>query len=156
MTAVGITQPRESFVGKWWWVLLVMGILWILIGLFILQAHYESAVVIGYFVGFWLLFAGIAEFVEIGIVDRWRWLHAILGVLFVLGGIGALLSPFQTFTILAAFIGFFLVLKGQFGISTRDAQGAETTVGLRKGEIFVVPRGNATSTTLPKIASCKR
>jgi uncharacterized membrane protein HdeD (DUF308 family) len=35
-------------------------------------------------------------------------------VLFVLGGIGALLSPFQTFTILATFIGFFLVLKGTF------------------------------------------
>jgi uncharacterized membrane protein HdeD (DUF308 family) len=114
MTAVGITHPRESYVGKWWWVLLVMGILWILIGLFTLQAHYASALVIGYFVGFWLLFAGIAEFVEIGIVDRWRWLHAILGVLFVLGGIGALLSPFQTFTILATFVGFFLVLKGTF------------------------------------------
>ena len=64
MTAVGITQPREPAVGKWWWVLLVMGILWILIGLYVLQAHYGSAVAIGYLVGFWLLFAGIAEFVE--------------------------------------------------------------------------------------------
>ena len=70
MTAVGITHPREPAVGKWWWVLLVTGILWILIGLFVLQAHYESAVAIGYLVGFWLFFAGIAEFVEIGIVDR--------------------------------------------------------------------------------------
>ncbi len=114
MTAVGITHPRGPAVGKWWWVLLVMGILWILIGLFVLQAHYGSAVAIGYLVGFWLFFAGIAEFVEIGIVDRWKWLHGVLGVLFVLGGIGALLSPFQTFTILAALIGFFLVLKGTF------------------------------------------
>ena len=36
---------------------------------------------------------------------------------------------------------FFLVLDGQFDIAMRDAQGAETTVVLRKGEIFVVPRG---------------
>jgi mannose-6-phosphate isomerase-like protein (cupin superfamily) len=36
---------------------------------------------------------------------------------------------------------FFLVLDGQFDIAMRDAQGAETRVVLRKGEIFVVPRG---------------
>ena len=36
---------------------------------------------------------------------------------------------------------FFLVLGGQFDIAMRDAEGAEATVVLRKGEIFVVPRG---------------
>ena len=36
---------------------------------------------------------------------------------------------------------FFLVIDGQFDIAMREAQGAETTVVLRKGEIFVVPRG---------------
>ena len=92
----------------------VTGILWILIGLFVLQAHYGSAVAIGYLVGFWLLFAGIAEFIEIGVVDGWKWVHAVLGVLFVIGGIAALISPFQTFTILATLVGFFLILKGTF------------------------------------------
>jgi uncharacterized membrane protein HdeD (DUF308 family) len=114
MTAVGITQTREPAIGKWWWVLLVTGILWILIGLFVLQAHYDSAVAIGYLVGFWLFFAGVAEFVEMGAVVGWRWVHALLGVLFIIGGVGALLSPFQTFTILAALVGFFLILKGTF------------------------------------------
>ena len=114
MTAVSITQPREPAVGKWWWVLLVTGILWILIGLFVLQAHFDSAVTIGYLVGFWFLFAGIAEFVEIGAVAEWRWVHAVLGVLFVIGGIAALMSPFQTFTILASLVGFLLIVKGTF------------------------------------------
>ena len=50
MTTVGITHPREPVAGKWWWVFLVTGILWILIGLFVLNAHYDSAVVIGYMV----------------------------------------------------------------------------------------------------------
>ncbi len=36
---------------------------------------------------------------------------------------------------------FFLVLDGQFDIAIRDAQGAETTVVLRAGDTFVVPRG---------------
>lgn len=114
MTSVAIAHPREPAVGKWWWVLLVTGILWILIGLFVLQAHYGSAVTIGYLVGFWLLFGGVAEFIEMGAVAGWRWVHGVLGVLFVIGGIGALLSPFQTFTILASLVGFFLILKGTF------------------------------------------
>src|SRR6476619_55784 len=87
VTAVVITEEREPAIGKWWWVLLVTGILWILIGLYVLQAHYGSAVAIGYLVGFWLLFAGVAEFIEIGGVTRWKWVHGALGALFVVGGI---------------------------------------------------------------------
>ena len=114
MTAISITQPREPAAGKWWWVLLVTGILWILIGLYVLQAHYGSAVAIGYLVGFWLLFAGVAEFIEIGAAARWKWVHVALGVLFVVGGIAALTAPFQTFTVLASLVGFFLIIKGTF------------------------------------------
>jgi mannose-6-phosphate isomerase-like protein (cupin superfamily) len=36
---------------------------------------------------------------------------------------------------------FFLVLDGQFDIALRDADGNETTVVLRKDDVFVVPRG---------------
>jgi mannose-6-phosphate isomerase-like protein (cupin superfamily) len=36
---------------------------------------------------------------------------------------------------------FFLVLDGRFDIALRDAAGNETTVALRAGDTFVVPRG---------------
>jgi mannose-6-phosphate isomerase-like protein (cupin superfamily) len=36
---------------------------------------------------------------------------------------------------------FFLVLDGRFNIAIRDAQGAESTVVLRAGDSFVVPKG---------------
>ncbi|MGH8876470.1 MAG: cupin domain-containing protein [Stackebrandtia sp.] len=36
---------------------------------------------------------------------------------------------------------FFLVLDGRFDIAMRDARGNESTVELRKGDTFVVPRG---------------
>ncbi|MGH8793795.1 MAG: cupin domain-containing protein [Stackebrandtia sp.] len=36
---------------------------------------------------------------------------------------------------------FFLVLDGRFDIAMRDADGAETTVVLRKGDTFTVPKG---------------
>jgi mannose-6-phosphate isomerase-like protein (cupin superfamily) len=36
---------------------------------------------------------------------------------------------------------FFLVLDGRFDIALRDADGTETTVVLRTGDTFVVPKG---------------
>lgn len=36
---------------------------------------------------------------------------------------------------------FFLLLDGHFAVSLRDEDGTETTVELRKGDTFVVPRG---------------
>ena len=124
MTAVGIAQPREPAVGRWWWVFLLGGIVWILIGLFALEADFDSAVLIGYLVAFWLIFAGVAEFFEVSVSPGWKWLHIVLGIVFVIGGIAALTAPFQTFTTLAGLMGFFLVLKGSFdfviGIASRD------------------------------------
>ena len=114
MAAITVENPREPRLGSLWWVLLVTGILWLILGLFVLQAHYNSALAIGYLVGFWLIFAGVAEFIEVGVAVTWRWLHAALGVLFIVGGILALTSPFQTFMVLAALIGIFLVIKGVF------------------------------------------
>jgi uncharacterized membrane protein HdeD (DUF308 family) len=48
------------------------------------------------------------------VAEGWRWLHAVLGVLFVIGGVVAFLEPFQTFSVLASLVGFFLVIKGTF------------------------------------------
>lgn len=36
---------------------------------------------------------------------------------------------------------FFLVLRGRLDVALRDADGHETVVELREGDIFVVPRG---------------
>ena len=36
---------------------------------------------------------------------------------------------------------FFLVLDGQFDVSLHGADGVETTVELRRGDVFVVPKG---------------
>jgi len=36
---------------------------------------------------------------------------------------------------------FFLVLDGRFDVAIRDANGGQTTVTLRQGDTFVVPKG---------------
>ena len=73
----------------------------------------DSAVTIGYLVGGYLIAGGVMEFVLIGVAEGWKWLHAVLGVLFVIGGIVAFTEPVH-FGALTALVGFFLVVKGTF------------------------------------------
>jgi uncharacterized membrane protein HdeD (DUF308 family) len=80
-----------------------------------------SAATLGYLVGFVLLLAGVDEFVRMVVAPGWKWLHGVLGVLFVLGGIAALLAPFQTFGYLALFMGWYLLIKGSFDLATAIA-----------------------------------
>jgi len=44
---------------------------------------------------------------------------------------------------------FFLVLDGQFDVSLRNADRTESTVMLRKGDTFVVPKGTEHKPTSP-------
>jgi uncharacterized membrane protein HdeD (DUF308 family) len=97
-----------------WWVLLLSGVAWILLGVVVLDFDLDSAATVGFLIGAFLILGAVTEFMLIGIGAGWKWLHGILGVLFALGGIAAFLEPLQTFGILARMFGFLLVLKGTF------------------------------------------
>ena len=109
-----IATARE--VTRLWWVFLVTGIAWVLIAFMVLAFKPTTPATIGYLTGFVLIAAGVNEFVTIGFTDGWKWLHGVLGVLFVVAGIMALSSPFQTFGVLALLIGWYLLFKGTFDI----------------------------------------
>lgn len=109
-----IVAARE--VTRLWWMFLITGIAWVLIAFMVLAFKPTTPATIGYLTGFVLIAAGVNEFMAIGFVDAFKWLHAVLGVLFVVAGIMALTSPFQTFGILALLIGWYLLFKGFFDI----------------------------------------
>ncbi|RST05727.1 cupin domain-containing protein [Streptomyces sp. WAC05374] len=48
---------------------------------------------------------------------------------------------------------FFLVLDGRFDIALRGADGTERTVELRRGDVFVVPKGTEHKPSAPNGAS---
>jgi uncharacterized membrane protein HdeD (DUF308 family) len=110
----GATLERETVRG--WWIFLVTGIAWVLISLVVLSFDPASAKAIGILTGIVIIAAGMNELLTTALVSTWRWLHAVLGVLFVVVGVAALLDPFQTFGILALLIGWYLIFKGIFGI----------------------------------------
>jgi uncharacterized membrane protein HdeD (DUF308 family) len=64
-----------------------------------------------------LIVAGANEFMVMAFRDLgWKWLHGLLGVLFIIGGIWAFVHPLDAFWELASILGFLLVLKGTLDI----------------------------------------
>ena len=99
-----------------WWLLLIIGILWLIYGFVVLSFTYQTVWAIVLFVGFGFIAAGVAEFMFAAVLDSWRWLHALAGVLCIIAGIVALAWPDETFVVLAAILAWFLLFRGTFNI----------------------------------------
>jgi uncharacterized membrane protein HdeD (DUF308 family) len=99
-------------VGRTWWLFLISGIAWAVIAFAVLTVDPYTPATIGYLAGFILILAGVNEFVTGALLEDLRWLHLLLGALFAIAGVMALLDPFQTFGILALLIGWYLLFKG--------------------------------------------
>ena len=102
----------EAEAARHWWVYIVAGVLWILYGWVVLSFDYTTVWAVAVFVGFGLLAGGVMGIV-IGLdAPAWRWLHVTFGVLSIGAGLLALLWPGQTFLVLAAIIGWYVMLTG--------------------------------------------
>jgi uncharacterized membrane protein HdeD (DUF308 family) len=98
-----------------WWLFLVTGISWLVFALLVFQWNYTTVYAISILFGFVALAAGLNEFLQIGMsTSGWKVAHGILGVLFVLAGLWALVHPHNAFATIAALMGYFLLFKGIF------------------------------------------
>ena len=100
-----------------WWLLLITGIGWTLVGLILLRFNYTSVHAISLLFGFVAIAAGVMEVAMIFIASGWwKLLNAILALVFIVAGVVAFVHPGNTFTALAAVFSFFLVFAGTFDI----------------------------------------
>ncbi|MEX2274562.1 MAG: DUF308 domain-containing protein [Actinomycetota bacterium] len=99
-----------------WWLFLVTGIAWVIFAFLVFQFDIASVSAIAIFTGVAFIAAGFNEFLMIPMVSGWKWLHAVMGVIFIGAGILALAWPDTTFFILASIIGWFFAFKGIFDI----------------------------------------
>src|SRR6188472_1748680 len=81
-----------------WWLFLLSGIIWLVFAIIVFQWDYTTVYAVSYLFGIVALFAGVNEFAAITVsTTGWKVARAILGVLFVLAGIWALVHPHNAF-----------------------------------------------------------
>jgi len=107
----------EEAAGRWW-IFLMSGIAWLVFALIVFQWDYTTVYAISILFGIVALFAGVNEFFAITVsTTGWKFAHGILGVLFVIAGIWAIVHPHNAFATLAALMVFFLLAKGIFDLT---------------------------------------
>ena len=100
-----------------WWLFLITGVGWTLVGLILLRFDYTSVSAIAILFGIVAIAAGVLEIgVTMLAAGWWKLLHAVLAFVFIVAGIVAFVHPGDTFAALAAVMSFFLIFAGTFDI----------------------------------------
>jgi uncharacterized membrane protein HdeD (DUF308 family) len=100
-----------------WWLLLITGIAWILVGVILLRFDYTSVSSISILFGVVAIAAGLFEIAAVFMAAGWwKLLNAVLAVAFIASGVIAFIHPGDTFLALAAVFSFFLIFAGTFDI----------------------------------------
>jgi uncharacterized membrane protein HdeD (DUF308 family) len=96
-----------------WWLFLILGVLWILFGMFVLSYNVGSLLALAVFAGVTFLMTGVNQLLSFGRVEGgWRWLYLIGGALSIIAGIIAFVWPGRTLLVISVVLAWFLVFKG--------------------------------------------
>jgi len=130
--APSIERSAERAVGRVlppWWLFLITGIGWAIVGLIVLRFNYTSVHAISLLFGFVAIAAGVMEVVMTFVVPGWwKLLNGVLALAFIVAGIVAFVHPGNTFVALAAVFSFVLVFAGMFDIIMSIASRHEVDV----------------------------
>ena len=113
-------RSEEQAVGRLlppWWLFLITGIAWAILGLILLRFDYTSVHAISLLFGFVAIGAGLMEILMVFVAPGWwKLLNGVLALAFLGAGVVALVHPGNTFVALAAVFSFFLLFAGIFDI----------------------------------------
>jgi uncharacterized membrane protein HdeD (DUF308 family) len=123
-TRGGVSPDALRGLADAWWLFLVLGVLWILFGMFVLSYNVGSLLALAVFAGVTFIFTGVNQILTAGRVHSWQWLWVLGGALSILAGIVAFAWPGRTILVLAGILAWFLVFKGIV-----DVVGALASIG---------------------------
>jgi hypothetical protein len=127
---------------RYWWVVLLVGIAWLVIAWLVLRADITSLATVGFLLGGLFLAAGVSEFgIATMMGGGWKILHYIIAAILLVAGLWAFIRPIDTFFALVSVLGLVLLLQGAFdivrGISTR-AENPYWWLGLVSGVLLIL------------------
>jgi uncharacterized membrane protein HdeD (DUF308 family) len=103
--------------GRLWWLWLISGGAWIVIALVILQFDQASVTTVGVLIGIMFLLSGFQQLMFGAFTQGWLQLVMwFFGVLLLVAGVIALISPENTFAAIADILGFLFLMVGFFWI----------------------------------------
>ena len=101
-----------------WWLFLISGILWLLLGFVVLSLRPASisVTVILIAVSFWL---GAVTLFALAMVSHGGWrVLTIIGGLFAIGaGVAAIVWPEPTIIVISVFVAWYLLIRGMFDVA---------------------------------------
>jgi uncharacterized membrane protein HdeD (DUF308 family) len=95
-----------------WWLFLILGVLWILFGMFVLSYNVGSLLALAIFAGVTFIFTGVNQILAAGRAESWRWLYLVGGALSIIAGLIAFVWPGRTLLVISVVLAWFLVFKG--------------------------------------------
>ena len=107
-----------------WWMFLLTGIAWLILGWIALRFAPASIPTVGVLLGVYFLVAAVNEFFIASVMPSWRWLHILMGIIFAFGAVWSFARPYHAFWALASILGLLLIFQGTFyvitSVSTRE------------------------------------
>jgi uncharacterized membrane protein HdeD (DUF308 family) len=102
---------------RYWWLFLVTGIAWLVVGWLVLRMNVTSLTTVGVLLGVVFIVAGVNEAGVASVMSGgWKVWYYVMAFIFFLAGIWALIDPIDTFFALASVLGLVLILYGTFEI----------------------------------------
>jgi uncharacterized membrane protein HdeD (DUF308 family) len=118
--STSLLAPLESIakkIGRFWWVLLIVGIAWIVVGFVVLRFDSSTVELVSVLFGILILLAAGGEIFRAVVTPTgWRVWHVIFAVLLVLGAVLVFVHPGDSFVSLALVTGFYFVFAGTYDI----------------------------------------
>lgn len=112
-----LTAEARVLTGRWW-LFLVSGIAWIFFAFLVLSWDLTTVWAVAVFFGIGFIGGGVMELAMASVVPSWKWLHVLFGVVSIGAGVIALVWPGQTFLVLAAIIGWYVLISGIIDVVT--------------------------------------
>lgn len=97
-----------------WWLLVVVGVLWVLWGMFVLTYKPGALASLAVLVGISFIIGGVDLLVTSSVIDEWRWLWIVGGILGIIAGIIVFFQPGHSLYVIAVFIAWYLAIAGVF------------------------------------------